>query len=37
MKYLGLKEGAVRVSLYLYNTEEEIDTFLETVKEIVKC
>lgn len=37
VKYLGLKEGAVRVSLYLYNTEEEIDTFLETIKEIAKC
>lgn len=37
MKYFGLKEGAVRVSFYLYNTEEEVDTFLETVKEIVKC
>lgn len=37
MKYFGLKEGAVRVSLYLYNTEEEVDTFLETVKEIAKC
>ncbi|MGB2782922.1 MAG: cysteine desulfurase, partial [Atribacterota bacterium] len=37
VKYLGLKEGAVRVSLYLYNTEEEVDTFLETVKEIAKC
>ena len=37
MKYLGLKEGAVRVSLYLYNTEEEVDTFLETIKEIAKC
>jgi len=37
MKYFGLKEGVVRVSLYLYNTEEEVDTFLETVKEIVKC
>ena len=37
MKYFGLKEGAVRVSLYLYNTEEEIDTFLETIKEIAKC
>jgi len=37
MKYFGLKEGAVRVSFYLYNTEEEVDTFLETVKEIAKC
>ncbi len=37
MKYFGLKEGAVRVSFYLYNTEEEVDTFLGTVKEIAKC
>ena len=37
IKYFGLKEGAVRVSFYLYNTEEEVDTFLETVKEIAKC
>jgi len=37
VKYLGLKEGAVRVSLYLYNTKEEIDTFLETINEIAKC
>ncbi|TFG91828.1 MAG: aminotransferase class V-fold PLP-dependent enzyme [Candidatus Atribacteria bacterium] len=37
MEYLGLKEGTVRISLYLYNTEEEIDTFLETIREIVKC
>ena len=37
MKYFRLKEGAVRVSFYLYNTEEEVDTFLETVKEIAKC
>jgi len=37
MKYFGIKEGTVRVSLYLYNTVEEIDIFLETIKEIVKC
>jgi len=37
IKHFGLKEGVVRVSLYLYNTEEEVDTFLETVKEIAKC
>ncbi len=37
MKDLGLKEGTVRISLYLYNTEEEIDTFLETTREIAKC
>ncbi len=35
MKYLGL-EGTVRASLYLYNTEEEVDKFLETVEEIAK-
>jgi len=37
MKYFGLKEGVVRVSFYLYNTEEEVDILLETVKEIAKC
>ncbi|MDO9555862.1 MAG: cysteine desulfurase [Atribacterota bacterium] len=37
MKYFALKEGAVRASLYLYNTEEEVNIFLETVKEIAKC
>ena len=37
MKYFGLKEGAVRISFYLYNTEEEVERFLETVKEIAKC
>lgn len=36
MNYLGLKEGTVRVSLYLYNTEEEVNKFLETVEEITK-
>ncbi len=36
MKYFGLKEGTVRASLYLYNTEEEVDKFLETVEEITK-
>ena len=36
MTYLGLKEGTVRASLYFYNTEEEVDTFLETVEEISK-
>ncbi len=33
LKYLGL-EGTVRASLYLYNTEAEVDKFLETVEEI---
>jgi cysteine desulfurase/selenocysteine lyase len=36
MTYLGLKEGTVRASLYLYNTKEEVNTFLETVEEIAK-
>jgi cysteine desulfurase/selenocysteine lyase len=36
MTYLGLKDGTVRVSLYLYNTKEEVETFLETVEGIAK-
>ena len=36
MHYLGLKDGTVRASLYLYNTEEEVDTFLKTVEGIAK-
>jgi cysteine desulfurase/selenocysteine lyase len=34
MKYLGLENGTVRASLYLYNTLEEIDLLIETVEEI---
>jgi cysteine desulfurase/selenocysteine lyase len=34
MKHLGLQNGTVRASLYLYNTLEEVDLFLETVEEI---
>ena len=37
MDYLGLKSGTVRVSLYLYNTAEEIDALLETVKGIARA
>ena len=29
-------EGTLRPSLYFYNTEEEIDTFISTLSEIVK-
>jgi cysteine desulfurase/selenocysteine lyase len=29
-------KGTARASLYLYNTQEEIDTFIETMKKIVK-
>lgn len=36
MHYLGLVDGSVRASLYLYNTEEDVDTFLETVEGIAK-
>ena len=36
MRHLGLKEGTVRVSLYLYNTKEEIDRLLGTVEDIAK-
>lgn len=36
MKHLGLKEGTVRVSVYLYNTKDEIDRLLGTVEEIAK-
>jgi len=34
MRYLGLENGCVRVSLYLYNTIEEIDLLLETIEAI---
>jgi len=36
MHYLGLKQGTVRVSVYLYNTEEEVDKFLESVERIAE-
>jgi cysteine desulfurase/selenocysteine lyase len=36
MKYLGLKYGSVRASLYLYNTEREIERLLVTLEEIAK-
>jgi cysteine desulfurase/selenocysteine lyase len=36
MRHLGLKEGTVRVSLYLYNTKEEIDLLLGTAEDIAK-
>jgi cysteine desulfurase/selenocysteine lyase len=34
MKHLGLKYGTVRASLYLYNTEEEIEKLLATLEQI---
>jgi cysteine desulfurase/selenocysteine lyase len=36
MKYLGLENGTVRASLYLYNTLEEIDLLIETIEEIAR-
>ncbi len=36
MQHLGLPDGTVRASLYLYNTEEEIQTLVESVREIVE-
>ncbi len=36
MKHMGLRDGTVRASLYLYNTTEEVDLLLETVEEIAK-
>lgn len=33
---LGFEKGAVRASLYLYNTEKEIETFQETLGKIAK-
>ncbi len=36
MKHLGLKYGTVRASLYLYNTEEEIDKLLATLEQIAR-
>ncbi len=36
MHYLGLEDGTVRASVYLYNTKEEVDTFLDTVEGIAK-
>jgi len=36
MRYLGLKNGNVRASLYIYNTEDEVDRFLTTVEMIAR-
>jgi cysteine desulfurase/selenocysteine lyase len=36
MELLGAPQGAVRASLYIYNTEEEIGTFGETLQKIAK-
>jgi len=36
MKHLGIENGTVRASLYLYNTSEEIDLLIETIEEIAR-
>lgn len=36
MEYIGAPDGALRASLYLYNTKEEIDIFAETLKSIIQ-
>ncbi len=36
MKSLGLQNGTVRASLYMYNTQEEVDLLLETIEEIAR-
>jgi cysteine desulfurase / selenocysteine lyase len=36
MKHLGLKYGTVRASLYLYNTNEEIEKLLATLEQIAR-
>ncbi|RJS73448.1 MAG: cysteine desulfurase [Candidatus Syntrophoarchaeum sp. WYZ-LMO15] len=36
IKYLGIEEGTVRASLYLYNTEEEVELLLTTLEGIAR-
>ncbi len=36
MKHLGLENGTVRASLYIYNTLEEVDLLIETIEEIAR-
>jgi cysteine desulfurase/selenocysteine lyase len=36
MRHLGLRHGCIRASLYLYNTESEIDKLLSTLEEVAK-
>lgn len=36
MKSLGLQNGTVRASFYMYNTQEEVDLLLETIEEIAR-
>ncbi len=36
MEHLGLENGTVRASLYLYNTEEEVDLLIDTMEELTR-
>ncbi|WP_094228098.1 aminotransferase class V-fold PLP-dependent enzyme [Methanolobus psychrotolerans] len=36
MSHLGLDNGTVRASLYLYNTEEEVDLLIDTMEELAR-
>ncbi|MDO8427872.1 MAG: aminotransferase class V-fold PLP-dependent enzyme [Candidatus Diapherotrites archaeon] len=36
MTFLGYPDGAVRASLYLYNSEQDIQVFLDTLKKVSK-
>jgi cysteine desulfurase/selenocysteine lyase len=35
-EYLGRREGTVRASLYVYNSVEEVDTFLDVTEHIIR-
>lgn len=36
MEHIGACDGAVRASFYLYNTKKEVETFVETVKQVMQ-
>jgi cysteine desulfurase/selenocysteine lyase len=36
MRHLGLSQGSVRASVYLYNTEGEVEKLLAALEEIAK-
>ena len=36
MNHMGLENGTVRASLYLYNTDEEVDLLIDTMEELTR-
>ncbi|WP_319506805.1 cysteine desulfurase [uncultured Methanolobus sp.] len=36
MNHMGLEKGTVRASLYLYNTDEEVDLLIDTMEELTR-